>query len=172
MVDGDTFRKLAGSFPAGVTVITSLTGDGYYAMTATAFSSLSLEPPLVLVCVDKKAASAAYISQNRVFGVNILSADQQQLSQACASRRNAESRLDGVRFHVGALGLPIIEGCLANLECELAFEYDGGDHIIYAGLVRSGETHPGLEPLLYFRGAYGGFVAQEAAAAVSAAAPA
>lgn len=91
MLDNDSFRKLVGSFPSGVTIITSGADGEYHAMTASAFTSLSLEPPMVLVCIDKRAATAEIISRHGCFGVNVLGGGQEWLSNACARRATPES---------------------------------------------------------------------------------
>jgi len=158
MVDKDTFRALAGSFPSGVTIVTSGEEGNFHAMTASAFTSLSLDPPMVLVCVDKRAASAEIIARHGRFGVNVLACGQEALSNACARRDTPESSLEGLDYRVGEeLGLPLLEGCLASFECRTMHEYDGGDHIIFAGRVESGSIGEATEPLLYFRGSYGAF---------------
>jgi len=150
-----------GSFASGVTVITSGAKGEFHAMTASAFSSVSAEPPLVLVCVDRKAESAGIISEHKSFGVNILESDQVALSNGAARRGTPESSLEGVEFSVGEFGLPLIAGCMANFECRTVHEYDGGDHIIYVGEIVSGYVATQGEPLLYFRGKYGGFTPQQ-----------
>ena len=162
MVDADTFRKLAGSFPSGVTIVTSGEEGSFHAMTASAFTSLSLDPPMVLVCVDKRAASAEIIANHGRFAVNVLACGQEAISNACAKRGTPESSLEGIDYREGALGLPLIECCLAAFECCTMHAYEGGDHIIFAGQVESGSVGQAVEPLLYFRGAYGAFACPDA----------
>ena len=157
MVDKEMFRRLVGSFPSGVTIVTSGAKGNFHAMTASAFTSLSLDPPLVLVCVDKLATTAGIIKQHGAFGVNILASGQEAISNACARRGTPESSLEGVDHCVGPNGLPLLTGCLATFECRTVHEYDGGDHIIFAGQVESGSIGEVSEPLLYFRGSYGNF---------------
>ena len=155
-VDKDLFRALAGSFASGVTIVTS-GGDGHFhAMTASAFSSLSLDPPMVLVCVDKRAESLAIISRHGGFNINVLNRSQEPLSNACARRGTPESSLEGVSTRMGELGIPLIEGCLAYFECRVVHEFDAGDHIIFAGRVEAGSIGEAAEPLLYFRSNYAG----------------
>nr|ART39083.1 H508 [uncultured bacterium] len=112
---------------------------------------------MVLVCVDKQAETARIIARHGSFGVSILASGQESISNACARKGTPESSLDGVDYCVGSLGLPLLTGCLASFECRTMHEYDGGDHIIFAGQVESGSVGEASEPLLYFRGAYGAF---------------
>jgi|SRR5688572_19336747 len=120
MLDKDSFRALAGSFPSGVTIVTSGKEGSFHAMTASAFTSLSLDPPMVLVCVDKRAASAEIISRHGSFAVNVLSSGQEAISNACARRQSPESSLEGIDYRVGELGLPLLTGCLGErLRCWL-----------------------------------------------------
>lgn len=153
-VDKDLFRSLAGSFATGVTVITSGGEGSFHAMTASAFSSVSLEPPLVLVCVDKRAQTCGIVSRHGGFNVNVLSSDQQALSNACARSSTPESSLEGVETLPGKLGVPLIAGAIAHLECRTVQEVDAGDHVIFVGRVEEGSCSEG-SPLLYFRSSYG-----------------
>lgn len=158
MLDTNLFRKLVGSFASGVTIVTSGSDGEYHAMTASAFTSLSLEPPMVLICVDKRAETAGIISRHGCFGINVLATGQDWLSNACARRGTPESNgLQGVEHCFGPLGLPLIEGCLASFECRTVHEYEGGDHIIFVGAVEEGSLTDLTDPLLYFRGVYGRF---------------
>lgn len=158
LIDKDAFRALAGSFASGVTIITSGANGDFHAMTASAFTSLSLEPPMVLVCVDKKATTAGIIATHGAFGVSMLAAGHEALSNACARRGTPESNgLNGVPHYLGPLGLPLLEGCVANLECRVVDAFEGGDHIIFTGEIATGTVGMDCEPLLYFRGSYGRF---------------
>jgi 3-hydroxy-9,10-secoandrosta-1,3,5(10)-triene-9,17-dione monooxygenase reductase component len=158
VIDSPAFRKLVGSFGSGVTIVSSGSDGHFHAMTASAFTSVSLEPPMVLVCVDKSAETAAIISRHGYFGVNVLAAGQEAISNACAKRGTPESNgLVGVDHCLGPLGLPLLAGCLANFECRTVHEYDGGDHLIFVGEVASGSLGEAEEPLFYFRGSYGTF---------------
>lgn len=152
MLGPDDFRRVLGHFATGVTVITTCDTDGRPAgLTASAFTSVSLEPPLVLVCVDHKSQSFPALVDSGRFAVNIL-----KLGQEAISRRFASTRLDKfdeVAFRVSELGLPLIEGSLAQLECTTVSTYAEGDHTIFVGRVERAETGTG-EPLLYCRGQY------------------
>lgn len=151
-IDRNELRRVMGHFATGVTVITTRSEDGKpFGLTANAFSSVSLDPPLLLVCVDKKAESYPYFEQSKVFTVNILSDDQEALSRRFAVSGGA--KFDGVAYHMGANGAPILEGSLAYMECTLYASCEGGDHTIYLGEVQQAETVE-RKPLLFYRGGY------------------
>jgi flavin reductase (DIM6/NTAB) family NADH-FMN oxidoreductase RutF len=153
LVSKDAFKAVMGSFAAGVTVVTTVDDDGKrWGLTATAFTSLSADPPLGLVCVDKRGGSHAALLASRKFAVNMLSADQEELSNRFASR--ADDKFEGVALRAGeATGCPLLEGALAWMECEVTEVLPGGDHDIFVGkLVASGTTEG--KPLLYWRGGY------------------
>jgi flavin reductase (DIM6/NTAB) family NADH-FMN oxidoreductase RutF len=148
----EEFRRVLGHFAAGVTVITTVGDDGKpYGLTATAFTSVSLDPPLVLVCVDKRAESHAHFHTSRVFTVNFLAADQQELSRRFAV--SGGDKFSGVQVRQGATGAPVLADVLGHLECRTTDICEGGDHTIFIGQVEAADARDG-EPLLYFRGAY------------------
>ncbi|HVA69450.1 MAG TPA: flavin reductase family protein [Candidatus Binataceae bacterium] len=151
-IDKNELRRVMGHFATGVTVITTVSTDGkLFGLTANAFSSLSLDPPLVVVCVDKKAESWPHFEQSRVFTVNFLSDDQEALSRRFAV--SGGPKFEGVAYRLGANGAPILDGTLGFIECKLAAAYPGGDHSIYVGEVQEAQTIEG-KPLLFFRGGY------------------
>jgi flavin reductase (DIM6/NTAB) family NADH-FMN oxidoreductase RutF len=154
-VDQALFRQLAGSFATGVTVITTGAEGSYHGMTANSFTSLSLDPTLILICVDKTAETLEVLRAAGRFNVNVLSADQEQLSRVFARKDSPQAHgLEGIDYRLGELGLPILPGSLACLECEVVEQYEGGDHIIFLGEVIHGEIGASELPLLYFRGRY------------------
>ncbi len=150
--DPATFRNLLGRFATGVTVLTIPGPDGRPAgMTASSLASVSLQPPLLSVCVDRHADIHGLIISAPGFVVNVLESVQEALS-----RRFAESHPDrfaGVGYHVGAGGEVFLDGALAHIECRRHALYDGGDHSIIVGMVTGGSTGDG-RPLLYYRGGY------------------
>ncbi|MPZ50857.1 MAG: flavin reductase [Dehalococcoidia bacterium] len=155
VVDKALFRAAAGSFASGVTVITSGFEGSYHGITASAFTSLSLEPTQVLVCINRDTRALTVIKACGCFCVNILDSSQEALSRVFASR-DAPQRdgLEGIEFAVGNLGVPVLSAALAFFESRVVQEYDGGDHVIMVGEVeRVGVAQEG-EPLLYFRGGY------------------
>ena len=152
-IDPTTFRAALGRFASGVTVLTTRATDGTaLGMTATAFSSVSLAPPLVLVCVDLDAAALPALTVGAAFAVHVLAESQTALSQRFAS--SEADRFAGLPVTRGLDGVPLLDGVLARLECRVTATYPGGDHLIVVGEVH--EATLGEEaPLLYFRGGYG-----------------
>lgn len=120
-------------------------------LTASAFTSVSLDPPLILVCVDHKSQTYPSLLEQGLFAVNILASDQEPLSRKFASTRL--DKFDGVPFRLSSLGLPLIEGALAYLECTTVHTYPAGDHTIFVGRVEQADAGSG-GPLLYYRGQY------------------
>jgi flavin reductase (DIM6/NTAB) family NADH-FMN oxidoreductase RutF len=149
------FRHAMGHFATGVTVVTSVNAAGEpVGTTANAVTSLSLDPPLVLVCFDLGSLTLHAIRGHGAFVVNVLGAPQQQLS-ANFARRGLAAAWDGVRHRRGPTGSPRLEDVLAVLECTVEHALPGGDHEIIVGRVRHAETSPAcIAPLLYYRGAY------------------
>lgn len=151
----DEYRRLIGCFATGVTVITAARGEEVRGMTANAVTSLSLEPLLLLVCVDKRTVTHQFLEEAQNFAVNILAEDQEQVSRALASRDSEDARrLIGYRYRPGHTGAPILEDCLAYVECHITEVLEGGDHSIFIGQVESGEVLREVPPLLFFRGKY------------------
>jgi len=147
------FRRVLGHFASGVTIVTTCDGDRRpTGLTASAFSSVSLEPPLVLVCIDHKSQSHGPLVEGGRFAVNILSVEQQPLSRKFATTRL--DKFDGVEYRLSDLGLPIIAAAIAHLECVTVSTHVAGDHTILVGRVEGAAALDGGEPLLYFRGQY------------------
>jgi len=151
-IDSELFRRVLSHFAAGVTVVTTLDDQGRpFGLTATAFSSVSLDPPLVLVCVDKKAETYAHFEPAGIFAVNFLALDQRDLSQHFA--KHGGEKFTELRWRRGVLGAPLLEGTIGHVECRIRHWYDAGDHTIMVGEIESAEHGDG-EPLLHFRHAY------------------
>src|SRR5579863_6008757 len=150
------FRKAMGSFATGVTVITVDYEGEVQGMTANAFASVSLDPLLVLVCVDHRARTHAHLNARKRFGVNVLAQNQRAISEYYAdpspTHEHAE-REAGARFARTQHGTPILHGALAYLECRLHTAQDAGDHTIFIAEVEDVVVRQG-NPLLYFRGEY------------------
>ena len=152
-MDPARFRELMGRFATGVTVLTvNGPDDRPLGMTASSLASVSLQPPLVSVCVDHQAELHDTILAAPVFVVNILESGQEALSRRFADRH--EDRFDGVGYHRSPEGLVLLDGALAHIECDHFASYPGGDHTIVIGRVIGGSTGEG-RPLLYYRGGYG-----------------
>lgn len=152
-IDPDTFRSVLGRFASGVTVVTTRDSAGRdFGMTVSAFSALSLTPPLVLCCVDQAAAMYEVLQRTGHFTVNILASPQEALSRRF-SDFEAHERFEGIGFTRGRRGAPILDEVLAFLECSLVRRLDGGDHGIFIGEVDTAVSQE-LRPLLYYRGGY------------------
>jgi flavin reductase (DIM6/NTAB) family NADH-FMN oxidoreductase RutF len=149
----EDFKAAMASFAAGVTIVTTLNADATpQAMTATAFSSVSLNPPLCLVCIDRRSRAYVPLLRQGCFAVNILSADQQAISDRFASA--VSDRFADVHWRPGVLtACPVIVGALAVIECRLTEVHAGGDHDIILGQVHSVQVREG-RPLVYWRGRY------------------
>jgi len=150
------FRRVMGSFPTGITVLTVERQPGQvHGMTANSFTSVSLEPLLILVCIDHNARLLSYLKEQRRFGVNILNETQQLLSEHFAKPQldPAEEARLGIHFRWTESGIPLLQEGLAHLGCNVVGEYAAGDHTIFVAEVGSLELNEG-QPLLYLRGKY------------------
>ncbi len=140
-----------GHFGSGVTVVTTRLEQVNYGMTVSSFASLSLVPPLVLICIDQTVATHDAIQRAGCFAVNILAENGEALSRRFAGRD--PDKFGGVAFHAGLTGAPLLDLALATLECRLVQQVDSGDHTIFIGEVIAADTHPG-KPLIYYRSGY------------------
>ena len=158
------FREAMSCFATGVTIITLDLGGGVHGavhggvhgMTANAFASVSLDPPLVLVCVDRQASTHAHLHAKKRFGVNVLSEDQRAISEhyARADRTDADAEtVAGARFERTRHGTPVLHGSLAYLECRLRSAQEAGDHTIFIAEVEDIVVREG-DPLVFYRGKY------------------
>jgi flavin reductase (DIM6/NTAB) family NADH-FMN oxidoreductase RutF len=128
-------------------------GDRVHGMTVSAFSSVSLDPPLVLICADRSSNTHELIQQAGTFAVSILATGQELLSDRFASKKEEHRRFEGLDCETGATGCPGIPGAVATLDCRVARSVDAGDHVIYVGEV-VGSAVTERAPLLYYRGRY------------------
>ena len=152
-VDKNQFRTALSRFASGVTVVTLRGADERpLGITVSAFSSLSLEPPLVLVCIDRKAYVHDAFQAGGVFVVNILGAHQEHLSRLFASRE--PDKFQGLGYGAGLDGAPVLADALATIECRIRHAYEGGDHTIFVGEVEHTAVRDDAHPLLYYRGGY------------------
>jgi 4-nitrophenol 2-monooxygenase / 4-nitrocatechol 4-monooxygenase, reductase component len=153
------FRSTLRHFPAGVTVITARDAEGRpCGLTASAFTSVSLDPPLVLVCIDHAATAYRAFTEYGWFAVNVLEKSQEYLSRQFAA--STGDKFAGVSFREGLGRLPILDDVIAALECRVVHQYAGGDHTIFVGQVEAATINGG-SPLLYFRGAYHGIEGED-----------
>ncbi len=150
--DPRTLRDALGCFATGVTVVTCLKDGVPAGLTVNSFTSVSLDPPLLLVCIHKLAASAEALVTASHFAINVLQTGQQPASITFSTR--VEDRFGKTPWSCGEAGAPILEASLGVFECERFAVYDGGDHHILVGQVVKASFDGSLDPLLYFRGRY------------------
>jgi flavin reductase (DIM6/NTAB) family NADH-FMN oxidoreductase RutF len=154
-INSDLFRRVMSQFATGITIVTTRDGEEIHGLTANSVCSVSLEPPLVLVCVNEKAHSHDLIKNGRNFAVNILKASQETLARRFATNNlPARERFAGIKFQTEITGAPILLESLGWLDCKLVAAYPGGDHTIFVGEVLALGRHHGNEPLLYFHSRY------------------
>jgi len=145
-----------GHFATGVTILTTTLDEELHGMTANALCSVSLDPLLVLVCVNKQARTHAVLAESGVFALNVLTEEQEHLSRLFTDDAvDAAHSLTGLSCRRGATGAPILADCLAFVECRVVAAYPGGDHTIFVGAVEDAGVLREGQPLIFFRGAYG-----------------
>ena len=156
-IDDATFRAVLGRFASGVTVVTVRDAAGHdHGMTVSAFCSVSLEPPLVLACIDRTATLLPALEAGGAYAINILSETQEALSRRFASE--VDDRFDGVGYHRGPRGSALLDDALAWLECRVEARVDAGDHVVLIGRVEHTQVSEAAGPLLYYRSGYGRLV--------------
>jgi len=155
MVDGKEFRNVMGRFATGVTILTTRGADGTpYGLTANAIASISLDPPLVMISIDKRAESFPHFLASKAFVVNVLAAGQEALSNAFA--KSGGDKFAGLTYETNDDGVPVLPGTLATIECRVFASHEAGDHVIHLGEVDRTRVAD-VPPLLYFQGKYGRF---------------
>lgn len=151
-LDPDAFRAVMGRFASGVTIVTAVDDEGTdHGMTVSAFASLSLEPPLVVICIDHVASMHDLLLTAPYFAVNVLSATQEPLARRFAE--TGAQRFTGIGYSRGERDLPVLNDALAHVECRRVAHYDGGDHTIIVGETENAVVREG-RPLLYYRGGF------------------
>lgn len=151
-VDKNELRRVMGHFATGVTVITTCDESGNpFGLTANAVSSVSLVPPLILVCVDKKADTYPYFERSKVFVVNILSDAQEGISRRFAT--SGIEKFDGIGYHKNESGCAVLDDAVGHIDCRIVQAHDAGDHTVYIGEVETVDAND-VAPLLFFRGGY------------------
>lgn len=149
------FKAAMRHFPTGVTVVTSLREGEPRGVTVSAFASVSVDPPLVLICINREARSYLYISTSKVFCVNLLAGDQRALAERFASRLR-ENQFDGVAYDTDVTGAAVLRDAVAHFDCEVAEEHHAGSHSIFIGRVLSCASRSG-SPLGYYNGDFHDF---------------
>ena len=152
-IEVDEFKSCMASWASGVTIVTSRCGEEIHGMTVSDFSGVSLSPPLVSVCCGKDSLTTALIARGRCFGVNILAAEQQDLSNRFASKKHEHERFDGLDYDRAETGAPLLARCVVNLDCRLVASHEAGDHVIHLGEIQSSRRSE-RRPLVYFGGGY------------------
>lgn len=152
VIDSEELRRVMGHFATGVTVITTKDKEGTpFGLTANAFTSLSLDPPLVLVCIDKAVQCYSCFEESKVFAVNVLSEEQEELSRRFATK--GIEKFSGIKWHMGENGVALLDGVIGYIECKVVNSYEGGDHTIYVGEIVHASAS-GDRPLIFFKGQY------------------
>ena len=157
MMDGSEFRRVLGHFPSGVTVVATRVGEGRACgLTVNAFCSLSLAPPMVLVCVERESDTHDCILASGCFAVSVLDQERGETISRRFSTFGLEDKFEGLAFREESTGAPVLDAALAWVDCRLHASHPGGDHTIFVGEVEAGGTGAGT-PLVYYRGGYGRF---------------
>lgn len=154
MMDASEFRRVMGHFPTGVAIVTTRTGDGEVCgLTVNAFTSVSLDPTLVLVCIERDADSHECIRASGVFAVNVLEGEEgETISRRFASLAQGE-KFAGIPYHEERTGSPVLDMAMAWLDCTVVQAVPSGDHTVFIGRAVAGDAREG-SPLLYYRGGY------------------
>jgi flavin reductase (DIM6/NTAB) family NADH-FMN oxidoreductase RutF len=150
-IDEAGFKQAMSFFASGVTIVTTEHEGKPYGMTVASFASLSLHPPLVVVCIEKNVKSHDAIAASGRFGVSILDQAQAEVSGRFASK--VDNKFEGIDVRRGELDVPLIEGALCAIECRVQEQFPGGDHTIFVGEVVDAQTTDGT-PLVYYRSGY------------------
>lgn len=150
-INEEKFKRALAQWATGVTVVTSLYKGMPVGVTVTAFSSLSLEPPLVTICLDKSLFTHQVVLDNKAFAVNVLSEQQQEMGLRFAGMLpDVEERFEGLVVTTAVTGCPLLADCLMTADCRLWRVYDGGDHSLFVGEVVAVQIDEKKRPLLYF----------------------
>ncbi len=152
-IDAELFKKLFASWPSGVAIVTSCHGQRVQGMTVSAFTEVSLDPPLVLFCADQETITNELIAASQVFSVSILAKGQEALSNRFASKKDEHRRFDGLDCGIGITGCARIPGAIAWMDCDVVQTIEAGDHCVHIGQIRAADVTD-RSPLLYFRTRY------------------
>jgi flavin reductase (DIM6/NTAB) family NADH-FMN oxidoreductase RutF len=153
-VGASEYKEALSKFASGVTIVTVASDGNVRGMTASSFASVSLVPPLVLVCLEKTSTTRSMVLASKTFAVNVLSEEQEEVAHAFA--QPGHKSFDGLPHHSGKTGAPLLDGSIAWLECDVYNISDGGDHDIVVGEVIACSVHDG-DPLLYYNRGYRAF---------------
>ncbi|WP_327011249.1 flavin reductase [Dactylosporangium sp. NBC_01737] len=154
-IDPDTFRSVLAQWPSGVSVVTTVAGDGWHGMTASSFSSVSMDPPLILVCLNRRITTHALIEASGVFAVSVLAKDQTVVGRRFAGQEGVADRFAGGAWETRVTGAPVLTDAVGWLDCRVVHAYAGGDHTIFVGAVLGASTERIVAPLLFHSRAWG-----------------
>jgi flavin reductase (DIM6/NTAB) family NADH-FMN oxidoreductase RutF len=152
-VDAPDFRRVMSFWATGVSVVTAEGDEGPAGATANALTSLSLDPPLVLVCFDLSSRTLGAVRESQRFGINVLAHGQEEVARMFATKKSQEEKFAAIR-HRSIRGAPVIDGCLGSLVCSLDSELGRGDHVIAIGEVLHARVDEDASPLLFYRSDY------------------
>jgi 3-hydroxy-9,10-secoandrosta-1,3,5(10)-triene-9,17-dione monooxygenase reductase component len=152
-MDEAQYRRVMGFWATGVSVVTAQAHDGPAGATANALTSLSLQPPLALVCFDLSSRTLHAVRESERFCINMLAVGQEEISRLFATKQSQEEKFVGIEFTLEQ-GAPVIGGCLAYLVCALDSEFGRGDHVVAVGQVLNAGTNDDAAPLLFYRASY------------------
>jgi 3-hydroxy-9,10-secoandrosta-1,3,5(10)-triene-9,17-dione monooxygenase reductase component len=153
-IDQMTYRQIAGMFATGVLVITTGRDGSFRAVTVNSFTSVSLDPTLLLFCLDNRSRTLPAVQESGSFTVNVLRDDQEHISRMFASSKS-EATIEDVKYDLGVVGTPTIAGCLAYFQCRVIDTHVAGDHTIVIGQVEEATFGEPGKPLIFYRGKYG-----------------
>jgi len=157
-ITDDTFKELMKRFASGVTLITFENEGKYSGLTVSSFCSLSMNPPLILICIDKKIPSHKTLKNGASFGVNICTSEQGKLAWDFANSNIDKNELILSQNHrITANKVPLLNDCLASMECTIKEAYEGGDHTIFVGQIENGDFDEESDPLIYYKSGLGDF---------------
>ncbi len=152
-ISADEFKAVMARRAGGVAIVTARAGETVHGMTVTDYSGVSVDPPLALVCADKSSNTLGVIRDGGCFALNLLAADQVDLSNKFASKKQEWERFDGLDCDRAATGAPLIPGTVGYLDCSLEAEHDAGDHVIFVGRIEAAASRD-VDPLVYVGGSY------------------
>mgnify|MGYP002870517908 FL=1 len=157
-ITDDTFKELMKRFASGVTLITFENNGKYGGLTVSSFCSLSMNPPLILICIDKKIPSHNTLQNGSSFGVNICNSEQGKLAWDFANSNIDKNELIlSLNHEVTSSKVPLLTDCLASMECTIKEAHEGGDHTIFVGQIKQGNFDEESEPLIYYKSGLGDF---------------
>ena len=156
-MEAEEFKRILGHWASGVAIVASTGADGKpCGLTANAVASVSLKPPLVLVCIEHSADTHDCVRDSGYFSVNVLESSHERLARRF-SAWEVGAKFEGIAFHPETTGAPVLDEALAWVDCRVTAQHDGGDHTIFVGEVLAGDAREGT-PLIYYRGGYGRFL--------------